>query len=137
MISWSEPGYSQSQWGVVRRVHHDVVADQVQCLRQHPLVRLGAEEDVAALMDVRAGRALDQRSVHLTTVLVLLVEPVHPPRHPCRTRLQEREPHRGELVEHAFEHHAREVAEYPEWVSDGVRLDELGEDLRARRVAGA
>jgi hypothetical protein len=56
----------------IRHVHHRVAADDVERRAEQALFCLTPKEDVAALMDERAGPVLQVRSLLLAPVLVLL-----------------------------------------------------------------
>src|SRR5262245_64510613 len=106
-----------------------VFADQLERLRQEPLVRLAREVDVAAL-GVLARLLLERRRLR-GALGVLVGHALHPVRCPAAAGLEKRDAQVGEALGDSLEDHRRELPHLAEGVRAGVRLDESREQIDA------
>src|SRR5262249_8933928 len=102
---------------VVGRPHDLVLADQLERLRQAPLLRLAREVDVAALR-VLARLLLERRRLR-GALGVLVVHALHPVRRPAAAGLEKRDAQVGEALGDSLEDHRRELPHLAEGVRAG------------------
>ena len=119
--------------GVVRRIQQAAVADVADGVGQGEFPALHAEVAPAAA-HVFAGRARAERRLHVASLLPLLVQPVHPVRHPTGAGLQEPNPQPGIALQHAAEDELGHGDHLLERMGHRMDGQELVEPVRARGV---
>src|SRR5579871_3437105 len=122
---------------IVGGVHNDIIADEIHRGSDQAFFRLGGEKNISTLVYVLTWALAKQRCIALAAVFILLVEAIQKPWNPSDAGLQKGEAHCRKFLKHALKHHARELAKNSVGMRYRVCLNELRENLGARRHPGA